>query len=141
LLAGVAVAALALAVHAQAAGEELDRVFTDLRQLQDANLAVAREMSDIERRAAAVLEAAAAEIGAADPERREVVDALVFNALTLAAVALAPGATDEAANRAFSDLLERNLAVLNVSAPLLAAPPGLAAAIEQYAAMQARRGN
>jgi hypothetical protein len=137
LMAGAAVASLSSPAMAQPSAEAVETLFLELTQLQDANLAVARQMSDIQRRAAAALQTALAEGKVADPAQRDVVEVLVANALTLASVALAPVATQEvAAGGVFSALLTENIKLVARAEPLFRADPGLAQAIEQYEIMQ-----
>lgn len=137
LLAGIAVVALAAPGQAQAPGAAREEFFTDLQQLQDANLGIARQMSEIQRRAAALLEAAWVKAASGDTAQEEALTALVANALTLASVVLAPVATrDVAAGDVFSSLLEQNMALAAKVEPLFRGDPGLAEALAQYNVMQ-----
>jgi hypothetical protein len=138
LLAGVAVAVLSAPALAQPAQDARDAVFLQLRQLQQTNLDIAGQMSEIQRRAAALLEATRAGGADGDPLRQEIIDALIANALTLASIVLAPVATQDAADDAFLRLLEQNLGVVSESQPLFDQDTRLAQAVEQYALMQAQ---
>jgi hypothetical protein len=137
LLVGVAVAALSSAALAQSSAEAIDALFVELTRLQDSNIAVARQMSDIQRRAATALQTVLADGKVTDPAQQEVIEVLVANALTMASVVLSPVATQEvAAGDAFSGLLAENMKLVARAEPLFGAEPELAQAIEQYEIMQ-----
>lgn len=134
-LIGLVVASPVVAQDASRAA--VDGLFVELRQLQDANIGIARQMADTQRRAAVVLETALAKSGSHTAAHREIIESFIANARTLAAVVLAPIATqDVAAADAFARLLEENIALVRRAQPALSIDDELSEAVEQYAAMQ-----
>ena len=115
----------------------LDEVFVKLGQLQDANLGIARQMSETQRRAAAIIQATLDDGQISSPTHREIGKAFISNALTLASIVLAPVATQEvAAGDQFMSLLRRNLIMIENARPLVAQDADLAAAMKQYSVLQ-----
>lgn len=124
---------------AQPAGApgSFEQLFEDLARAQAEGAATLREIAEAQRRAAAALEAAVGTGTVKDPRALQLAPALVANARTLAAIALAPAATvgpEPAAS--LGRLLQTNLQLLHTLEQ--ASPQGLEAPLAAYAARQRR---
>ena len=137
ILGALAIAALSSGAPVAAQdGLSLDTVFFRLQQLQDANLGIARQMSGLQRQAAAEM-MAALDAGRIGEGHREIARTLAGNALTLAAIMLSPMQTYQtAAGESMFVLVRRNIELLGTVQPVAGADPVFEDVLGRYTILQ-----
>jgi hypothetical protein len=140
LLAGLLAFGPALSLAQEVgAPQTVEDLFDKLAQLQDANLGIARQISDTQQRAAAGLQTVLNDGLVADEAQRKLADTFIDNALTLASIMLSPMATQNvAAGETFIRLLRSNIAMLESARPTARQNADLAGALEKYSVLQAQ---
>jgi hypothetical protein len=124
-------------VLAQDSASQVGDVFAQLTQLQDANLGIARQMAETEQRAASELRAAIEDGTISNPAYQAVARSFVANALTLASVILSPIQTRQAAaGNTMMLLIQRNIALLQSTAPYARKNRSFSNAIARYTVLQ-----